>query len=156
VGTLLCTSSWRHGVQAEKARCNVWQWLTLNQAIVMPDGSREAMTVAVLDRAMEEVFALATGEERPMWGKVCKGVAPMQPDELADKHFVVARRIQEILITNDRCIEFIPDLAYPFLLEPVRRDEALWQRLYDNLELYRDPMTKFDAEIRRLQAQLGQ
>lgn len=66
------------------------------------------------------MYDLVTGPEREMWGRVCKSVTPMQPDSLDEKHFRVARRVLDILMTNDRCIEFIPDLAYPFLLEPVR------------------------------------
>lgn len=71
-----------------------------------------------------QVYALVTGPERETWGRVCKSVAPMQPDELHDRHFRVARKILHILMTNDRCIEFIPDLAYPFLLDPVSQADS--------------------------------
>jgi len=89
-----------------------------------------------------------------MWNKVCKGVTPLQPDVLQLKHFVVSRRILEILITNDRCIEFIPDLAYPFLLEPVRTNDLLWDQLYEGLMEYKDPMDRYNTQLEALSSQI--
>ena len=42
-------------MQAEKARCNVWQWLSLDQSLAMPDGSSRVLDTALLDQAMDEV-----------------------------------------------------------------------------------------------------
>lgn len=92
---------------------------------------------------MDEVYTTALNDEREMWSKVCKSVPPLQPDTLAEKHFRVAKTILMILMTNDRCIEFIPDLAYPFLLDPVREDEALWTKVEEGLGSYADPMGKY-------------
>lgn len=129
---------------AEKARANVWQWLAFDQPLLMPDGSSTAVaSPALLERAMEEVYATALGEERESWARVCKSVPPMQPDELGEKHFRVAKKILLILCASDKPLEFIPDLAYPFLLEPVRQDDALWEELYQHLDAYADPMAQY-------------
>ncbi len=89
---------------AEKARVNVWQWLTLDQAVLLPDGGSAVVSPALLEQAMEEVYATALGEEKEIWGKVCKSVTPMQPDELGEKHFRVAKKVLMILMTNDRYV----------------------------------------------------
>jgi malate synthase len=128
---------------AEKARANVWQWLAFDQPLLMPDGTTATASPALLEQAMEEVYATALGAERELWGKVCKSLAPMQPDELGEKHFRVARKVLMVLCASDRPLEFIPDLAYPFLLEPVRADAALWEELYANLDVYMDPMASY-------------
>jgi len=128
---------------AEKARVNVWQWLTLDQPLLLPSGTSAPLTPSLLSQAMDEVYTTALDEEREMWSKVCKSVPPLQPDTLAEKHFRVAKTILMILMTNDRCIEFIPDLAYPFLLDPVREDEGLWAKVEEGLESYADPMGKY-------------
>lgn len=130
---------------AEKARANVWQWLAFDQPLLMPDGSTAVASPALLEQAMEEVYAAALGEERASWGRVCKSVQPMQPDELGEKHFRVAKKVLLILCASDKPLEFIPDLAYPFLLEPVRQSEALWEELYDHLDTYADPMARYAA-----------
>lgn len=130
---------------AEKARANVWQWLAFDQPLVMPDGTTAAASPALLEQAMEEVYAAALGEERASWGRVCKSVPPMQPDALEEKHFRVARKVLMVLCASDRPLEFIPDLAYPFLLEPVRADAALWEALYQHLDTYMDPMSRYAA-----------
>lgn len=121
----------------------------------MPDGSNVIINPTILNQAMEEVYAIALGEEREMWGRVCKSVTPMQPDTLDEKHFRVARKVLEILITNDRCGEFIPDIAYPFLLEPVRTNDNLWEDMYQNLDTYRDPMMKYTEEVQAALQKLG-
>jgi malate synthase len=142
---------------AEKARVCVWQWLTFDQSVVMPGGEVVVCTPKVVEGAMEEVYAAALGEEREMWGKVCKSVQPMQMDELGEKHFKVAKKVLMILMTNDRCVEFIPDLAYPFLLEPVRGDEGLWEELYEGLDVYKDPMSLYVAgEVEGVGAKVAQ
>lgn len=128
---------------AEKARVNVWQWLTLDQPLMLSSSSSATLTPALLAQAMEEVYHAALHDERGLWGAVCKSVPPMQPDSLAEKHFRVARKVLMILMTNDRCIEFIPDLAYPFLLDPVREDDKLWAQVEEGLDAYADPMTRY-------------
>lgn len=128
---------------AEKARANVWQWLAFDQPLVMPDGTTAVASPALLEQAMEEVYAAAVGEERATWGRVCKSVAPMQPDTLDEKHFRVARKVLMVLCASDKPLEFIPDLAYPFLLEPVRGDAKLWEELYQHLDTYMDPMSRY-------------
>ena len=130
---------------AEKARSNVWQWLAFDQPLLMPDGTTTVASPALLEQAMEEVYATALGAERETWGRVCKSVPPMQPDTLGEQHFRVARKILTILCASDRPLEFIPDLAYPFLLEPVRQDAGLWEELYQHLDTYMDPMVRYAA-----------
>ncbi len=136
---------------AEKARANVWQWLAFDQPLLLPDGTTATASPQLLEQAMEEVYAAALGEERESWSRVCKSLPPMQPDTLADKHFRVARKVLTVLCASDRPFEFIPDLAYPFLLEPVRQDAALWEALYANLDAYMDPMARYavagDAKV---------
>lgn len=45
-------------VQAEKARCNVWQWLSLDQSLIMPDGSSAVVDAKLLNQAFDEVRQL--------------------------------------------------------------------------------------------------
>jgi hypothetical protein len=41
------------------------------------------------------------------------------------------------------------------MCEQVRQSDDLWEQLYQNLETYRDPMGKHDAEIAQLRAKLA-
>lgn len=84
------------------------------------------LTPGLFYQAMEEVYQQVVVQEKDMWDKVCKGVAPMQPVEMAfgEKHFRVAKKILEICITNDRCVEFIPDMAYPCKLVVRRKGKG--------------------------------
>eukprot|EP00952_Eustigmatos_sp_NYUAD-ZCMA_P014610 56758-Eustigmatos_ZCMA.PRE.1 len=69
----------------------------MDQEIMMPDGSRALMNRKLLDQAFDEVYSVAMSTERGSWGRVCKSLAPMQPDQLNEKHFAVARRVLDIL-----------------------------------------------------------